>query len=171
VDEQILIAATTPRWARVYAAPERQSAGYKGALACSYQAISPAEAVVTLGFGRILTELEVATRRAGQTMVDQMYNQQERRARLAGVEQLLLHVTPEPRRSWAAHITLKLLDSSLALDRLLLGGVIWAMLLLLLSFLVGLNLTAFLVLLGVGVAEIQLFFTALQIARSDRSKP
>jgi hypothetical protein len=100
-----------------------------------------------------------------------MYKQKERRARLAGVERMLLGATAEPRPSRLAQFGVKLLlDSSLGLDRLLLGGAIWAILLLLLSFLVSLNVTTFLVLLGIGVAEIQLFFTALQIARSDRSK-
>ena len=89
VDEQALLAATTPCWARVAGAPERRRAGQTEALARSYVLISVAEAVATLGFGRILAQIEAATRTAGQALLAQAQVQRERQARLLGVERML----------------------------------------------------------------------------------
>ncbi len=89
VDEQALIAATTPCWARVFPADQRRAAGQTGPFACSYVAISVAEAVATLGFGRILGKIEVATRTAVQAMLAQAQAEREREARILSVEQML----------------------------------------------------------------------------------
>lgn len=89
VDEQALIAATTPCWARVYPHAERQRAGETGALACSYVPIPVAEAVAALGLGRILTQIEAATCAVGQSLAAQARAQGERYERLQRVERLL----------------------------------------------------------------------------------
>jgi len=88
-DEQALIADPAPRWARVSPHHERRLAGGTGALACSYVPVSVAEAVATLGLGRILAQIEAATRTTGQALLAQAQNQRERQARLLGVERML----------------------------------------------------------------------------------
>jgi hypothetical protein len=89
VDEQALIAATLPCWARVLPASQRRVAGQAGPLACSYVGISVAEAVATLGFGRILDRIEGAARTAGQAMLARAQVERERQARILSVEQML----------------------------------------------------------------------------------
>jgi hypothetical protein len=69
-DEQALIAATTPCWARVAPHRERQLAGGSGALGCSYLPVSIAEAVAILGFERILTQIEAFASGTGRVSSD-----------------------------------------------------------------------------------------------------
>jgi hypothetical protein len=87
--EPASMAATTPRWARVFTCRKQQQAGQVEVLARTYEPISVAEAVATLGFGRILSQIEVATRTAGQALLEQEQSQRERRARLLRVERML----------------------------------------------------------------------------------
>ena len=141
-DEQALIAATAPCWARVSSAPERQVAGQTGALACSYVAISPAEAVATLGLGRILTQIEVATRTAGQALVAQAQAQRDRQSQLLRAERML-GVDPDPAtmptdcsRPISRRLALLLLESAKPV-RLALAGVLWGFIAILTCFLVG----------------------------------
>jgi hypothetical protein len=75
--------------ARVSPHPERQGAGQTGAAACAYVPIPTAEAVSTLGLGRILGEIEAATGVAGQAGVDQAREHAARHERLLRVEQML----------------------------------------------------------------------------------
>jgi len=88
-DEQALITSRTPGWVRVYPHHERLRAGQIGALAHSYVSISVAEAVATLGLGRILAQVEAATRAAGQVLLTQSRAQRERKERLLCVERML----------------------------------------------------------------------------------
>ncbi len=87
--EETLMAVTTPRWARVYTCPRQQAAGQTEAPVRIYVPISVAEAAATLGFGRILAQIEVATRTAGRALLAEAQAQRERQARLLGVERML----------------------------------------------------------------------------------
>jgi hypothetical protein len=87
--ERALIAAALPCWARVARHPERELSGSKGPLGCSYEPISVAEAVATLGFRRIQARIEAATREAGAALVAEAQSQEERRAQLISVERML----------------------------------------------------------------------------------
>jgi hypothetical protein len=87
--ERALVSARTPGWARVYPHLERQRAGQTGAAAYSYEPIPTAEAVATLGFGRILSEIEVATLATGQAILARAQEQAARSERLQRVEQML----------------------------------------------------------------------------------
>ena len=87
--EHALLAATTLRWAQVYSCPRQQPAGQTEALVRTYVPISVAEAVATLGFGRILAQIEVATRTAGRVLLAEAQAQRERQARLLAVERML----------------------------------------------------------------------------------
>ncbi len=87
--ERTLISARTPCWARVYPHHERQGAGQIGAVAYSYVPIPTAEAVATLGLGRILSEIEAATRAAGQAILARAQEQAARHERLLRVERML----------------------------------------------------------------------------------
>jgi hypothetical protein len=88
-DEQTLITSTVPCWARVTQAQHRELSGQTGAFSRSYVPISVAEAVSTLGFGWILTQIEVATVRAGQALLAEAETQQERTVHLSRVERML----------------------------------------------------------------------------------
>lgn len=88
-EEQALIGSTTPCWARVYPHQERRQAGHIGALARSYVPISVTEAVTVLGLERILTQLETATSRTGQSLVGQARAHAARQERLLEVERSL----------------------------------------------------------------------------------
>ncbi len=88
-DEQALIDAAPCCWARVSPHVERQLAGQTGALACSYVRISIAEAVSLLGFGRIMAQIEAATRETGQALLATAQAQDERQQRLLAVERML----------------------------------------------------------------------------------
>lgn len=92
-DEQALIAAREPCWARVALDPARQQAGQADALACSYSRISSADAVAQLGLARILSQIEAATRAAGTILLGRAQTQAERRAYLQLVEGML-HALP-----------------------------------------------------------------------------
>jgi hypothetical protein len=88
-DDQALIAATTPCWARVAPHRERQLASGTGALGCSYVPVAIAEAVAILGFERILTQIEAFASGTGQALLAQAMMQRERQARLLAVERKL----------------------------------------------------------------------------------
>jgi hypothetical protein len=172
-DEQVLIAATAPRWARVSPALERQQAEQTGALACSYVAISAAEAVAILGFGRILSRLAAATRTAGQTLATQAQNQRDRQVQIMQTERQL-GVALEPATtalgdSQAIYTCLVLsLLRPVNLMRLALAGAIWILVVILASFLVSFSPAMLLLLLGIGVAPVQLYLGAELAARSGR---
>ena len=87
--EHALLAATTPRWARVYTCHAQQPAGQADAPVRTYVPISVAEAVATLGLGRILAQIEAATRATGRALLAEVQTQRERQARLLGVERML----------------------------------------------------------------------------------
>lgn len=88
-DELALVAATAPCWAKVYPHHDRQRAGQKGALACSYVRIGAGEAVAMIGFNRIITQIEVAVARAGAALLAEAQAQNERQERLLRVERML----------------------------------------------------------------------------------
>ena len=139
MDEQALIAATVPCWAQVSPAQQRRLAGQTGLFARSYVLISVAEAVTTLGFGRILAHLEVATRTAGQTLLTQAEVQRERQAQLLRVERML-GVEPEPPQppadcAWALPVRLLLCPSGFG--GLALSGVLWGIMAILVCVLFG----------------------------------
>ena len=87
-EEQSLSALRTPCFARVYPHKDRQAAGHSGALACSYVPISPTEAVASLGFARIVTEIETATRTAGHALLVEGAAQRERQQQLLRIERM-----------------------------------------------------------------------------------
>lgn len=88
-DERRLLATEGAAWARIAPHRERQLAGETGALACGYVVISTAEAVAALGFGRILDQIEAATRSAGTALLAEAKSQKERQVQLARVERML----------------------------------------------------------------------------------
>ncbi|HXT34873.1 MAG TPA: hypothetical protein VN837_04775 [Chloroflexota bacterium] len=88
-EERALIESTTPCWAQVYPHYEREQAGQTGALARSYVPISVAEAVTLLGLERILSQLEAATSRIGQSLALRARAQAARQERLLEVERAL----------------------------------------------------------------------------------
>ena len=94
-EEQVLISAATPGWARVHLDQERLRAGHTGALACAYVPISTGEAVATLGFGRILSQIESRAWATGKTLLAQAEEQCARERRVLQVERALGWV-PEP---------------------------------------------------------------------------
>jgi hypothetical protein len=140
--EQALAGAATPCWARVYPHQERQRAGQIGAAAYSYVPIPPSEAVATLGFGRILKEIDAATLAAGQAIFSRAQEQAARHQRLQRVEQMLgwgcesVDATPERRTLSRANQVLALLARSGS--RLALGVVFLGLVMAVLSFFVGL---------------------------------
>jgi hypothetical protein len=171
-DEQVLIAATTPRWARVSPALERQQAQQTGSLACSYVIISAAEAITMLGFGRILSQLTAATRSAGQALATQAQNQRDRQAQLMQTERQL-GVVPElaaislgDSQAIFTCLVLALLQP-INLTRFALAGAIWVLLVILASFLVTLSPAMFLLLLGIGLAPVQLYLGATLATRNN----
>lgn len=94
-EERALIAAREPCWARVSPHQDRQCAGQKGPLTCAYVPISTAEAVATVGFAKILAQIEAAARIAGQVLLAEAQAQRDRRQRLLQVERML-GWDPEP---------------------------------------------------------------------------
>jgi hypothetical protein len=120
-------------------------------------AISPAEAVATLGLGRILTQIEVATRTAGQALVAQAQAQRERQAQLLRAERML-GVDPEPpttrqdcSRPIRRSLVLLLLEPTGPV-RLALAGVLWGFVAILTCFLFGIPQAVLAVLVsGVGL--------------------
>jgi hypothetical protein len=173
-DEQALIATRTPRWARVSPAPDRERAQQTGALACSYVAISAAEAIAIVGFQRILARLTTATCIAGQALATQAQSHHDRQARLAATERSL-GVVPESAtaapgnsRGIYTYLALSLLGP-VRLTRWALAGAIWILVVILVSFLVNLSPTLFLLLLGAGLTPVQLYLGAQLAARGDRS--
>jgi hypothetical protein len=173
-DEQALIDAKTPCWARVVPAPQR--AGQVGAPACCYVQVSTAEAIEALGFDRIMAQVEAAMRAAGQGLLAQAQVQRERKAQVARVERML-SLEPEPPaallgRSKAMHTCLVLLLlGSVSIGRLIVGGAVWALVVLLASFLFGIPHPMILPLLIVGLAPVSLYLGARRAARSDWGEP
>jgi hypothetical protein len=111
-----LLAATPPRWARVYTYHKQQPPGQAGALVHTYVPTSATEAVATLGLGRILTQIELATRTAGRALLAQAQAQRERQAQIWRAERTLGW---EPEPAHAAHAGARALPTLLLL--LLLG--------------------------------------------------
>jgi hypothetical protein len=149
-DEPALI-ATTPCWARVSTSHKEQPAQQAGALVQTYMPISVTEAVATLGLGRILTQLELATRTAGQALLAQAQAQRERQAQIRRAEQML-GLEPEPVET--VHDGTRALPELLLLllvgpaGLLALGGALWALTTLLVCFLVGIPAALLTLLLG-----------------------
>jgi hypothetical protein len=81
-DEQLLLQAALPTWARVYTHRDRCQAGFSGALGQSYVTIPVREAVIEAGFSTILAQLEAA-------MLAQAREQRDRQERLQQVERML----------------------------------------------------------------------------------
>ncbi len=155
MDEQALIAATVPCWAQVSPAQQRRLAGQTGAFARSYVLISVAVAVATLGLGRILAQIEVATRTAGQTLLAQAEMQRERQAQLLRVERML-GVEPEPPippADCSRAMPLRLLPlCPMGFGGLALSGVLWGIMAILVCVLFGIPQAVFGVLLrGAGL--------------------
>lgn len=88
-DEQSLIAATTPCWARVFPNHERRCAEQTEAFAYSYVPISVAEAIDRLGFEPIPLKIGAVTREVGQALLAEEQAQRARYDRLLAVEQML----------------------------------------------------------------------------------
>jgi hypothetical protein len=88
-DEQILIAATKPCWARVWPHDEHRLAGGTGPHGSSYVPITVEEAITTSGFERILDRIEAAMCATGQALLVQTLSQRERYARLLAAERML----------------------------------------------------------------------------------
>jgi hypothetical protein len=88
VQEQELAACATPSFALVYAHQERRSAGCTGALGYSYVPITIADAVSLLGFSRVLTQIEAATRMAGKALLSVAESQGGRHSKLVQVERM-----------------------------------------------------------------------------------
>jgi hypothetical protein len=95
-DEQVLIAATQPCWARVWPHEERRLAGGTGPHGCSYVAITVDEAIAAIGFERILSQIEAAVCATGQTLLVQTLSQRKQHARLLATERML-GWEPDPR--------------------------------------------------------------------------
>jgi hypothetical protein len=93
--EQQLIEATKPCWARATPDRERQRAGFAGPLALAYEPVSDEEAVRTLSYQRIMSQLEETTRTAAKLTLAEALSQQERLARLRYTEEIL-GWRPEP---------------------------------------------------------------------------
>jgi hypothetical protein len=131
-----------PSWARVFPHQERQCAGQTGAAAYSYVPIPTAEAVTTLGVGRILTEIEAATLSAGQAILARAQEQAARREGLQRVEQML-GWGQEPVETAQAHQALSRTDQVLALlvrggsPRLAAGAAVLGLVVAVLAFFVG----------------------------------
>jgi hypothetical protein len=87
--ERTLISAKAPCWACVSPHFGRQCSGQTGALAYSYAPVSIAEAVSMLGLGRILSEIEAATRAAGQALLVRAQAQAARHEQLLRVDRML----------------------------------------------------------------------------------
>jgi hypothetical protein len=94
VEEQALVTAPVPSWARVTARLGRQQAGHASALAYFYTPMDTSEAIELLGCRRILARIEEATRAAGQVQLAEAQSQAERRACLLVVERML-RVAPD----------------------------------------------------------------------------
>jgi hypothetical protein len=95
--EQILLTAEAPCWARAIPDHTREMAGYMGELAYAYEPIPLAEAVSTIGFATILSQLEAAARAAGQALLQEAQALAMRQARLEWVERMLgWHEDPVP---------------------------------------------------------------------------
>jgi hypothetical protein len=101
-EEQALVAGPVPSWARVAPHPERQQEGQSGALTGAYFPIETAEAVATLGFRRIVAQLEDASQTAAMALLAEARAQAERERCLLAVEHML-HVAPEPAPSPEVH--------------------------------------------------------------------
>ncbi len=86
--EQTLISASAPCFARVVPSQERQAAGRDGPLACSYGPMPVTEAVATIGFAKIVDEIEVAARSAGQVLLRDAEAQAERQKSVLRVERM-----------------------------------------------------------------------------------
>ncbi|HWE64035.1 MAG TPA: hypothetical protein VHB98_20155 [Chloroflexota bacterium] len=149
--EQALMAATTPRWARVYTHHQQQPAGQAEALVRTYVPISVTEAVATLGLGRILTQIEVATRTAGRALEAQAHAQRERQAQLWRAERML-GCAPEPAaalpdrtRALPTRLLLLLLGPAALLAA---GGALWGFAVVLVSSFFGLPEAVLALLLG-----------------------
>jgi hypothetical protein len=149
-DEPAVI-ATTPRWARVSTRPKEQHAEQTGAFVHTYMPISVTEAVATLGLGRILTQLELATRTAGQALLTQAQAQRERQAQIRRAEHMLGY---ESETAQAVHAGTRALPALLLLllmgpaGLLALGGVLWALMLVMVCFLFGIPAALLTLLLG-----------------------
>ncbi len=174
-DEQALITARTPCWARVSSALAPERAQQAGALAYSYGAISTAEAIAIVGFRRILSQLTAVTRSAGQALVTEAQNQRDRQAQLTETE-TMLGVAPEPAISllgYSRALPTCLLLSLLRpvnLTRLALAGAIWVLVVIVASFLANFSPAMFLLLIGVGLVPVQIYFGAELASRGNRTR-
>lgn len=88
-EERALIASSVPCWARVCRHQEREHAGLNGAHACAYTPVSTAEAVTTLGFGRILSQIESRAHAAGKALLVEAEEQDAREQRVLQMERML----------------------------------------------------------------------------------
>jgi hypothetical protein len=149
--EPALMAATTPRWARVSTDHKQHLPEQAEALVHTYVPISVAEAVATLGLGGILTQIELATRTAGQALLAQAQAQRERQVQIRRGERMLGY-EPEPADAMPAGTrslpTLLLLLLVGPAGLLALGGALWALTAVLVCFLFGIPGALLTLLLG-----------------------
>jgi hypothetical protein len=149
--KQAVPAAITPCWARVTTLLAQLSEGQEETCVHTCVSISTADAVATLGLGRILTQLELATRTAGQALLAEAQAQQERRAQLRRAERML-GWAPEPASSVCtgerAVPTLLLLLLLGPAGLVALGGTLWGLLTVMVCLLLGIPAAVLTMLLG-----------------------
>ena len=154
-EEQELIAAASPRWARVHAHQERLHEGQTGALACRYVPMSTGEAVATLGFARILAQLECRARAVGTALLTQAEEQDARQQRVQQAERMLGWVPTPAVDSHRAHspgtrLLLSLVQEGCG-QRLAVGTTLLGAMTVLFSFVVGVPHALLLLLLALPV--------------------